>query len=346
VNPAVQAGPADLAHAASILRRGGLVAFPTETVYGLGADAANARAVAGIFAAKGRPADHPLIVHVADANGIRRWARDVPAVAWRLAERFWPGPLTLILKRAPAVHDVVTGGQDTVGLRVPAHPVALALLMAFGGSVAAPSANRFGRVSATSAAHVRAEFGATVDCVLDAGACALGLESTILDLSGNRPRVLRPGGVSREALGEILGEVPGIGGDGGPRVPGRLAAHYVPETPLRLVQDAIESARQSPVPGELPTAVLSLHPPVTAMVGYRWVTMPADPASYGQQLYARLREVDTWGCGLLLVERPPEGQAWEAVHDRLIRAAGRATHQGPGAAGQDGSATTSPARRP
>ncbi|MDH5255133.1 MAG: L-threonylcarbamoyladenylate synthase [Gammaproteobacteria bacterium] len=316
--------PADIARAAGILLRGGLVAFPTETVYGLGADAASETAVARIFAAKGRPADHPLIVHVAAAADVARWARDIPPVAWELAARFWPGPLTLILRRAPGVHDAVTGGQDTVGLRVPAHPVARELLRAFGGGIAAPSANRFGRVSATTAAHVVAEFGATVDCVLDAGACALGLESTILDLSGSHPRVLRPGGVSRDELGNVLGVAPGFAGEAGPRVPGRLAAHYVPDTPLRLVSDARAIARQYPVPGGLPAAVLSLHQPVMALAGCRWVTMPADPVSYGQQLYARLREVDTWGCGVLLVERPPEGRAWEAVHDRLARAAGSA----------------------
>lgn len=313
---------AEIAAAAEVWRRGGLVAFPTETVYGLGADAANEKALARIFAAKGRPADHPLIVHVAAARDVERWSRDIPPVVWRLAERFWPGPLTLILRRAPGVSDLVTGGQDTVGLRVPGHPLALALLSAFGGGIAAPSANRFGRVSATSAAHVVAEFGTTVDCIVDDGDCAVGLESTILDLSGQQPRVLRPGAVSRTALGEILGAVPEIAGAGAPRVPGRLASHYVPDTPLRLVADAAAELAGSPPPGEKPTAVLARRAPLPPPLNCRWVRMPADPATYGHQLYARLREVDSWGCGLLLVELPPRAEGWEAVHDRLTRASG------------------------
>lgn len=309
--------------AADVWRRGGLVAFPTETVYGLGADAANERAVARIFAVKGRPADHPLIVHVAAAPEIERWARDIPPVVWLLAERFWPGPLTLILKRAPGVSDLVTGGQDTVGLRVPGHPLALALLSAFGGGIAAPSANRFGRVSATSAAHVVAEFGTAVDCIVDDGFCAVGLESTILDLSGQLPRVLRPGAVSRTALGETLGAVPEFGGAGAPRAPGRLASHYVPDTPLQLVADAAAAlGARSALPDEKPTAVLALRVPVTPMPNCKWVLMPEDPVTYGKQLYARLREIDSWGCSLLLVERPPYSAGWEAVHDRLTRASG------------------------
>ncbi len=313
---------AEILAAAEVWRRGGLVAFPTETVYGLGADAANEQALARIFAAKGRPADHPLIVHVAAARDIERWARDIPPVVWRLAERFWPGPLTLILKRAPGVSDLVTGGQDTVGLRVPGHPLALALLTAFGGGIAAPSANRFGRVSATSAAHVVAEFGTTVDCIVDDGPCTVGLESTILDLSGPQPRVLRPGAVSRTALGEILGAVPDLAGAGAPRAPGRLASHYVPDTPLRLVTDAAAELAGSPLPGAKPTAVLALRAPLATPLNCRWVRMSDEPAIYGQQLYARLREVDSWDCDLLLVELPPRAEGWEAVHDRLTRASG------------------------
>ncbi len=314
---------AEISAAVAVWRRGGLVAFPTETVYGLGADAANEQALARIFAAKGRPADHPLIVHVAAAAEIDCWARDIPAVVWDLAARFWPGPLTLILKRAPGVSALVTGGQDTVGLRVPGHSLALALLRAFGGGIAAPSANRFGRVSATSAAHVVAEFGVAVDCIVDDGACTVGLESTILDLSGQAPRVLRPGAVSRTALGEILGAVPEIGGAGAPRAPGRLASHYVPDTPLRLVVDALADLAGRPaLPGEQPIAVLALSAPLLPPLNCRWVRMPDDPVHYAQQLYARLREIDSWGCGLLLVERPSSAEGWEAVHDRLTRASG------------------------
>lgn len=314
--------PEEIAHAARILRRGGLVAFPTETVYGLGADAADARAVARIFAAKGRPADHPLIVHLAAADELARWARDIPDSAWRLAERFWPGPLTLILKRAPGVPDAVTGGQDTVGLRVPDHPVALALLKAFGGGIAAPSANRFGRVSPTSTAHVIAEFGTAVDCVIDGGACRVGLESTILDLSGDHPRVLRPGAVMPDALAGTLGEPPAMRATDAPRAPGGSPSHYAPDTPLRLVATAaIEPAVRSLLALEQSVAVLSVHPPATGKTSCRWWEMPAAAREYGHVLYARLREIDAWGCSCILVELPPATMEWEAVRDRLARAA-------------------------
>ncbi len=322
-DPTRRPDPAEIQAAAEVWRRGGLVAFPTETVYGLGADAANEQAVARIFAAKGRPADHPLIVHVAAPAEIEHWAREIPEVAWLLAATFWPGPLTLILKRRPGVSDLVTGGQDTVGLRVPGHPVALALLDAFGGGIAAPSANRFGRVSPTSAAHVVAEFGTTLDCIVDGGSCQVGLESTILDLSGERPRVLRPGAVTRSMLGELFGDVPEIGGDGSPRAPGRLAAHYMPATPLRLVFDAVAELAAQSVRSDQPlVAVLARRAPAVPLPEGRWVIMPDDPIGYGRELYARLRDVDSWGCGLLLVEQPPTSDGWEAVQDRLNRATG------------------------
>ena len=312
----------EIAHAAGILRGGGLVAFPTETVYGLGADASNERGVARIFTAKGRPADHPIIIHLAATDELERWARDIPAAAWSVAARFWPGPLTLILKRAPVVLNAVTGGQDTVGLRVPDHPVALALLNAFGGGIAAPSANRFGRVSPTSAAHVIAEFGNDVNCVIDGGACAVGLESTILDLSGENPRLLRPGAVTLDALAETLGELPTISATGAPRAPGCLPSHYSPDTPLRLVETAaIEPTVRSFLALQQAVAVLSVHPPTTGADGCRWLVMPADATEYGQVLYARMREVDTWGCRCILVELPPATIRWAAVRDRLWRAA-------------------------
>lgn len=315
--------PAELAKAAGVLRSGGLVAFPTETVYGLGADASNEEAVARIFAAKGRPADHPLIVHLAQVDDIARWARDVPASAWRVAERFWPGPLTLILKRAAGVSDAVTGGQDTVGLRMPDHPVALDLLRAFGGGIAAPSANRFGRVSPTSAAHVLAELGDAVDCVIDGGACAVGLESTILDLSGKHPRLLRPGAVTPAVLAETLGELPTWLAAGGPRAPGRLPSHYSPDTPLELVATAaIESTVRTILAQGHSVAVLSAHPPATGDARCRWAVMPTDPREYGRVLYARLRDADAWGCRSILVELPSAAGEWEAVRDRLRRAAG------------------------
>jgi len=312
----------DIVHAANIVRRGGLVAFPTETVYGLGADASNGQAVTRIFAAKGRPADHPLIVHLSAADEMARWARDIPDAAWVLAERLWPGPLTLILKRAAGVLDAVTGGQDTIGLRVPDHPVALALLKAFGSGIAAPSANRFGRVSPTCAAHVRAELGDAVDYVIDGGSCQVGLESTILDLSGSLPRVLRPGAVTADLLARILGEPLGTRAGNQPRVSGSMASHYAPDTPLRLIEaHAIETAAQSFLIIGQSIAVLSMRQLVSHHPDCRWITMPANPREYGQLLYARLREVDTWGCRWILVEQPPALAEWEAVHDRLKRSA-------------------------
>ena len=317
-----------IARAAEILGRGGLVAFPTETVYGLGADAHNAAAVAGVFAAKGRPADHPLIVHIHDADQMRRYARDIPPVAWRLAEHFWPGPLTLILPRGPGVADAVTGGQDTIALRVPGHPVALALLKAFGRGVAAPSANPFGGVSPTTAAHVAFGLGQAVDAILDGGACAVGLESTILDLSGPVPRLLRPGAGSPRALAAIIGRTPMFAASGGPRAPGRLPSHYAPATPLRLVSDPDREWRHGP----RPLAVMALRPPASGTVRCRWLVMPRAAGAYAHALYARLRAIDRWGCRLVLVERPPATEAWDAVRDRLERAA-RGTAV-PGAAGR------------
>jgi len=319
--------PDAIAQAAGILRRGGLVAFPTETVYGLGADARNPEAVARVFRAKGRPADHPLIVHLADSGEIAQWAREVPAVAWQLAERFWPGPLTLILKRSPDVPAAVTGGQDTVGLRVPNHPVALALLRAFGGGIAAPSANRFGRVSPTSAAHVIAEFGDAVEWVIDGGSCRVGLESTILDLSGEQPRMLRPGAVTSEALAAILGAPPAMRSIGSPRAPGCLPSHYAPDTPLRLVETgSIEPTVRALVASGHTVAVLSRQPPASAdsTSRCRWARMPANADEYGHVLYARLREIDAWGCRCIVVESPPATSAWNAARDRLWRAAGAA----------------------
>jgi L-threonylcarbamoyladenylate synthase len=313
----------NIAHAAGVLRRGGLIAFPTETVYGLGADAINERAVGNIYTAKGRPMDHPLIVHLSAATEIAYWARDIPDAAWELAERFWPGPLTLILKRAPGVLDAVTGGQDTIGLRVPDHPVALALLKAFGSGVAAPSANRFGRVSPTSAAHVISEFGDALDGVVDGGTCQLGLESTILDLSGKYPRVLRPGTIMPDILARILGQPLSVKTGDAPRVSGNMASHYAPDTPLRLIEaGTVRTAAQSLLDVGYSIAVLSQCNPAPHHSRCRWLMMPSDPKSCGQSLYAHLREVDTWACEYLLVEQPPSEMAWEAVRDRLKRASG------------------------
>lgn len=316
--------PADMADAAHCLRSGGLVSFPTETVYGLGADAANELALARIFQAKGRPADHPLIVHLGEALQIEDWARDIPDAAWQLARAFWPGPLTLILKRARHVSDRVTGGQDTVGLRVPGHAVALALLREFGGGIAAPSANRFGRVSPTLAEHVIAELGPAVDAVIDGGPTAVGLESTILDLSAVQPRVLRPGVIMPAVLAVVLGRPVTSGTTTtAPRVPGNLTAHYAPATALRLV-DATrweeEVGRLCAASGRC--AVMSLHAPPPALPeDCRWLGMSDDPREFARALYARLHDIDRWNCDTTLIELPPDIPAWEAVRDRLRRAA-------------------------
>ena len=298
--------------AAEILKRGGLVAFPTETVYGLGADAANAKAVARLYAVKGRPADHPVIVHFASAEQAFAWAREVPEAARQLAARFWPGPLTLILKRSKLAQDFVTGGQDSVGLRVPSHPVAQELLKEFKKGIAAPSANRFGLVSPTTAAHVREDLGDEVDLVLEGGPSDVGIESTIVDLSGPGAVLLRPGGISEEQLGITLRTAAADS----PRHSGGLERHYAPRTPARLVPahalDKVISSTANRI------AVLAFSRP-DERVDY-WLRMPRDPAAYAQRLYAALRELDSAGCEAILVEAPPQAAEWAAVLDRLRRA--------------------------
>jgi L-threonylcarbamoyladenylate synthase len=306
--------------AVRILREGGLVAFPTETVYGLGADAANPEAVRKIFAAKGRPADHPVIVHLPDVSHLACWAKSVPNSATCLAARFWPGPLTLILPRAASVHDVVTGEQDTVGLRVPNHPLALELLRRFGGGVAAPSANRFGRLSPTTAKHVTAELGDRVDLVLDGGACAVGIESTIVDLSGAQPALLRPGKISHEQIEQTLGAPVALSQPGSPRAPGTLDSHYAPRTPLKLLsRDAIDTGLRAMQPGKI--AVLARRPSPRFVKRMVWMKAPADAQSYAQSLYANVRKLDDSGCEAIWVEQVPEGGQWAAIRDRLARAA-------------------------
>lgn len=307
-----------IARAAEVLRRGGLVAFPTETVYGLGADASRPEAVRKIFAAKGRPADHPLIVHLADPTLLPQWAADIPTGAWRLAGAFWPGPLTLVLKRRPDVNDVVTGGQDTVGLRVPSHPVAQALLRAFGGGVAGPSANRFGRISPTTAAHVRAEFGDSLDAILEGGQSEVGIESTIVDLSGDAPALLRPGHVSAEEVARVLGTAVRAPDTSSPRVSGSLESHYAPRTPAVLVTaEAIDAAWARPGAA---LGVLSRRPRPPGDRAGLWVAAPNDAEGYAHDLYANLRRLDEAGCERILVEALPDGPDWSAVRDRVGRA--------------------------
>ena len=313
----------DVGRAAALLRAGELVAFPTETVYGLGADAANPTAVAKIFAAKGRPADHPLIVHLPGGGHLDRWARDIPGAAFELAEAFWPGPLTLILKRQPQVPDAVTGGQDTVGLRVPGHPLALELLREFNGGIAAPSANRFGRISPTTTEHVRADLGDAVSLVLDGGPCRVGIESTILDLSRERPTILRPGMIGADALATVLGEMPALAaGAAAPRVSGSLEAHYAPRTPLMLVPpDAVIFAMRQALAKNERIAVLSPLACPLSDARIEWRLAPSEPEPFAHDLYAALRELDALGCTRIVVQKPPATEGWRAVIDRLSRAA-------------------------
>jgi L-threonylcarbamoyladenylate synthase len=303
--------------AVEVLRAGGLVAFPTETVYGLGADARSPEAVAGIFRAKGRPPAHPLIVHLPDASHLPRWAARVPETAQALAGRFWPGPLTMILAKRDDVPDAVTGGQSTVGLRVPAHPVALALLRAFDGGVAAPSANRFGSVSPTTAQHVRDELGEAV-LVLDGGPCAVGVESTIVDLSGDVPRLLRPGGVSRAELEAVLGTTVVVGG-GTVRAPGTLASHYAPHAEVRAVpRGELELAVRDAVAVGLRAVLLAPAP----LGGLPHLYLSDEPQERAARLYAALREVDAHGYEVAVValsDEDEDGLAL-AVSDRLRRA--------------------------
>ena len=304
----------EVRRAAQILRGGGLVAFPTETVYGLGADAASERAIARLYAVKRRPVDHPVIVHFASADEAFRWATDVPQAARQLAKKFWPGPLTLILKRSALARDFVTGGQDTVGLRVPSHPVAQQLLKDFSGAIAAPSANRFGKVSPTTAAHVREDLGKDVDLVLEGGPSEVGIESTIVDLSGAAAVLLRPGHISKEALEGIIGPV-GEKAATSPRHSGGLERHYAPRTPARMVP---AHALDKEISKGKSVAVLAFSRP-DERVDF-WLRMPREPQAYAQRLYAALRELDSADCEQILVEAPPETAEWEAVRDRLKRA--------------------------
>jgi L-threonylcarbamoyladenylate synthase len=324
--------PEAIAEAAQVLRAGGLVAFPTETVYGLGADAGSDTAVAGIFEAKGRPSDHPLIVHVpAGAKGteaLAHFARPLPAFAQKLVRAFWPGPLTLIVERQPGIGAAAAGGQDTIGLRCPAHPVAQALLAACAElgvlGVAGPSANRFGRVSPTTALHVQHEFGDTL-LVLDGGPCAVGIESTIVDCSRGAPVLLRPGAITRAQIeaagGEPLRDKDTLGAPD-PKASGTLEAHYAPSAKLRLM-DAKALQTGLDVLGANAANIAVWSRTVLSSRSQRILQrrMPDDAAAAAQQLFAVLRAFDAEGVKLIWVETPPPDPEWEGVRDRLSRAA-------------------------
>jgi L-threonylcarbamoyladenylate synthase len=301
------------------LREGGLVAMPTETVYGLAADAKNPEALRKIFHAKGRPMDHPLIVHVADISQLNEWAVDVSDDALRLAEAFWPGPLTLILKKASSVSDSVTGGQETVGIRIPKHPVALALLSAFGGGVAAPSANRFGKISPTTALAVKEELGDKVDCILEGGQCEVGVESTIVDVSGDSPRILRPGMITAAQIESVLQKRLSVEIKNAPRVSGALESHYAPRTPLVIVET--QELRAVLAAMEVPVAVLLRKEMSGLPVYIHCVLMSDDPEVYAHDLYAALRQIDKGRFHRIIVEAVSDEPIWDAIRDRLKRAA-------------------------
>ena len=320
--------------AAALLDAGELVAFPTETVYGLGGDAENPAAIARIYAAKGRPSNHPVIVHLAPGSDPAYWVRELPANAQKLIEAFWPGPLTLILKRAAHVPEAVSGGQDSVGIRCPSHPVAQALLTAFStmrdghGGVAGPSANRFGHVSPTTAQHVRDEFGAAIH-VLDGGAAKVGIESTILDLSRGFPALLRPGHVSPLQIAQVIGDMPRLpdGTDASaPRASGTLKAHYAPRTPLSLLPfaalesllaaHALNADKKLALVARVSTAGIWADAP-----NVHFIAAPEDPQSYARDLYSLLRALDRANVERILIETLPASAEWSAVNDRLGRAA-------------------------
>jgi L-threonylcarbamoyladenylate synthase len=309
--------------AARLLEAGGLVAFPTETVYGLGADAESPQAVAAIYAAKGRPSNHPVIVHVAPGADLSYWASEIPLAAQQLITVFWPGPLTLILKRAAHIPDAVSGGQDSIGLRCPSHPVAQALLARFKGGkggVAAPSANKFGHVSPTTAQHVRDEFGDELPCILDGGQSEVGIESTIIDLSRGYVALLRPGQINAEQIANVLGVWPQAPDTEAPRVSGALDSHYAPHTPVALTASALlPSTLQKLAAAGRRVALIQHSSSMFSGTTMRRV-LPSFAEGYAHELYAALREMDAVGAEIILIEAPPQGAAWQGINDRLRRA--------------------------
>ncbi|CAB4364516.1 MAG: threonylcarbamoyl-AMP synthase [Actinobacteria bacterium] len=289
--------------ALEILRSGGLVGIPTETVYGLAADASNPDAVRRVFAAKGRPPDHPLIVHIADAEQLTEWATEVPPAAAVLAETCWPGPLTLLLPKAAHVLDLVTGGRPTVGVRVPAHPLTTELLTRFGGGLAAPSANLFGKVSPTTAEHVHQDLGTLVDYVLDGGHCPVGVESTIVDCTVDPPQILRPGGIPSEQVAALLdGRIAAPSGPS--RAAGMLASHYAPSARVLLVDSSAAALSRA---AQLADAVV--------------IDRTDNLVEYARSLYADLRRADDMGAAVIIAVMPPSGGLGHAIRDRLTKAA-------------------------
>jgi L-threonylcarbamoyladenylate synthase len=318
----VRATQVEIETAVQALRDGELVAFPTETVYGLGANAQNPAAVRRIFELKERPPNHPVIVHLDSPRYLHRWVREVPEGAARLAEAFWPGPLTMVMRRAANVHDVITGGQDTIAIRVPAHPMAQQLLTAFGGGIAAPSANRYGRLSPTRAEHVREEFGESLEVILDGGECQIGLESTIVAFEDGNVRLLRPGSVTAVQIKGVVGELLIGAASASPRVPGSPPTHYSPRTALTVVPAGeIDAQAEAASAGGRRVAVLAQRLPLRAHKYVTWINAGRRPEMFARDLYTNLRTLDKAGCQQILVQAVPEGERWDAIRDRLLRAA-------------------------
>jgi L-threonylcarbamoyladenylate synthase len=314
----------DIEQAVRVLRSGGLVAVPTETVYGLAANAEDPTAVARIFQTKGRPPSHPLIVHLGGPQYLEGWVESLPPAAQLLAEHFWPGPLTLVLRRGRRVPLEVTGGLETVAVRVPDHPLTLELLAAFGGGVAAPSANRFGSVSPTTADHVRSELGDAVDFVLDGGPCQVGLESTIVDVTGDVPAVLRPGGATREDLEGVLGHPVDVPSTSSVRVPGQHPSHYAPRARVVLVEPekVVAEAEQAQELGHRVGVLLPPSSAATSVRAHAVIAVPDSPQDYARGLFTFLRELDERGCDLVVASLPDEQGLGLAIANRLRRAAG------------------------
>jgi len=312
--------------AAQRLSQGGVVAIPTETVYGLAADASQPDALRRVFSIKGRPADHPLIVHIGSTEQIKDWARDIPEILWPLAKKFWPGPLTVILKKQPHVSEIITGGQDTIALRIPNHPQALQLLLALKCGLAAPSANRFGRVSPTNAQHVIDELGGDIDGIVDGGDCVVGIESTILDLSivnanNEMPKILRPGQISQQAIQDCLGLRLSTAREQTTRAPGMLKAHYAPQTPLVLLEkSALESQLKDYLAQGLKVNLWSVSRPIIEHDNLFWQQSPVDSDEFARKLYHQLRLFDSSQADITLIQCPQRLSDWEGVLDRLERA--------------------------
>ncbi len=318
----------DIDTAVAHLRRGLTVVFPTETVYGLGADAMNPEGIERVFALKGRPRNRPLIVHIEGADRLGLWAREIPDAALRLAEKFWPGPLTLVLPARREIPGEVTGGRDTVAVRVPDHPVAAALLAAFDGGLAAPSANRFGRLSPTESWHVREAFGDEAGPILEGGPCPVGVESTIVGFVGERPTLLRPGAISLQTVEAFLGVRIGRpdASEEGSSLPGSGASHYAPATPLELLPAGEFRSRLDSLASRGDRVAVLTFSDRRDLGGSGGITLfpiSATPSGFARELYAALHSLDRGGFGKILVEAPPDGEAWEAVNDRLIRACHR-----------------------